>query len=189
MNWQAFNTFEGVSSDHRIVSFTIWLSLRANKKKQSAFPLYNWFLLTTNSHLKDSDTIADRNKFETIQADAEESSNITYNNFVTSHEKTAADVISLKSKHQQHILGNQIALNHKEKAIIRISNPSLKSIQDFNEVLAQFKNSHEDQQAEYIHEKIFDSSTLLLPTNNLLLLGKLSTKSVAENKQIQVEGQ
>lgn len=40
--------------------------------------------------------------------------------------------------------------NLKEKAAIRNSKLTLKSIHDFNGVLTQFKNYYEDQQAEYI---------------------------------------
>jgi hypothetical protein len=41
MNCQAYNSFEGVCSDHRIVTSKFPLSLRANKKTSSKFPPYN----------------------------------------------------------------------------------------------------------------------------------------------------
>lgn len=61
INGQAFNTFEGVSSDHRMVFFTIRFNLRTNKKRQTAF----LSLRTKNktSHLKDKYTIVLKNKF------------------------------------------------------------------------------------------------------------------------------
>lgn len=69
---------------------------RANKTNQSAFPPYDWFFLTIKSHFKDQYTIAIRNKFEMLEADAKnQSPNTTYNNFVTSYEQAAADVIPL----------------------------------------------------------------------------------------------
>lgn len=44
--------------------------------------------------------------------------------------------------------------NVKEKASTRNPNPSIKSIQYFNEALIKLKNTYEDQQqAEYIEEK------------------------------------
>lgn len=64
MNCQTFDTFEKVSSDHLILSSANQRSFKANKKKQSALPPYNWSRLT--SHLKAQYTIAVRNKFETL---------------------------------------------------------------------------------------------------------------------------
>lgn len=60
--------FEGRPSDYQIVSSTIWFNLRANEKKQYAFPPYGWSLLTRII----SKTIAVRNRFEALQADSEE---------------------------------------------------------------------------------------------------------------------
>ena len=51
MNCQAYNSFEGVYSDHRIVTSKFRLSLRANKKTSSKFPPYNWSALATNAEL------------------------------------------------------------------------------------------------------------------------------------------
>lgn len=72
MNFQAFNTFEEVSTVYRIFSSTIRLSPRTKKKNQFGIPLYNWYLLTTNIYLKEQYTFAVKNKFETLQADTEE---------------------------------------------------------------------------------------------------------------------
>lgn len=75
MKCQAFDTFEEVSALHRIVCSTIRLSLRTKKKKkQFGMLLYNWYLLTINSHLKEQYTNAVRNELEKLQADAEEPS-------------------------------------------------------------------------------------------------------------------
>lgn len=69
MNCQTLNTFEGISSDHWIVSSIMRISLRANKTKQSAFLLYGWSLLPINSYLKNQYTIVVRNKFETLHTE------------------------------------------------------------------------------------------------------------------------
>ena len=45
MNCEPFNSFNTVSSDHRIVTATIRLSLRANKPKSTKNPRYNWSAL------------------------------------------------------------------------------------------------------------------------------------------------
>lgn len=81
------------------------LSLRANKKKPFDFPSHEKSLLTTNYYLKDQYTIAVGNKFERLQADADEQSlNTTYTDFISFHERAAAHVIPLKLKQQKYIL-------------------------------------------------------------------------------------
>lgn len=73
--------------------------------------------------------------FETLQEDAEElSPNATYNNFIASHGKTAADAMRLKPKHLQHILWESKSIKSQkaivnEKASIKNKNLFLKSIQ------------------------------------------------------------
>lgn len=156
MNCQAFNPFEGISTGNWIVFTAIRLSFsRSHKKKQSTFPPYKWSLLT-----KTSISIAVIIKTEILQRGAEEPlPNVTYNHFITLPEETSADVIRSKPKHQQNIaLGSNIIecqrATVKENADIWNSNPSLKSIQEFNEALNKLENSYEDEQAEYIQENI-----------------------------------
>ena len=104
MNCQAYNSFEGVYSDHRIVTSKFRLSLRANKKTSSKFPPYNWSALATNAELKEQYSVAVYNKFSALQATiAKPSPNETYNNFVLSHEEAAKDNIPLKPKSKKHI--------------------------------------------------------------------------------------
>ena len=47
MNCEAYSSFEGVSSDHRIVTAKIWLSLRKNATGTATTKHYDWALLTT----------------------------------------------------------------------------------------------------------------------------------------------
>lgn len=159
MNCQAFNPFEGVSTDNWIVFTAIRLSFtRSNKKKQSTFPPYKWSLLT----VKDKYAIVVMIKTEILQTSAEEPSpNITYNYFITLPEETSADVIRSKPKHQQNIAleSNSIECQRatvKENADIRNSNPSLKSIQEFNETLNKLNK-------------------ILMKTNKLNISRKIST--------------
>lgn len=60
------------------------------------FSSYGWSLLTTKRHLKGQYIIAVRNKFGTLQADAEQPSfNTNYNHFVISNENAASLEIKL----------------------------------------------------------------------------------------------
>ena len=160
LNCQAFNTFEGVSSDHRIVTSTLRLSLRANNKKSPTFPPYDWSLLTSNMDLQNEYNITVRNKFDALQADVvTPSPNATYNNFVTSHVKAAENVIPLKPKLRKLVPweSNDIEVKRmslKEKSATKNSNPSLTYIQEFNKARAQLKNTYEEQQVKYIQSKI-----------------------------------
>ena len=51
-NCEAYNTFEGVFSDHRIVSSILILSLRADKKTTVNKKRYNWCILTTDKTIR-----------------------------------------------------------------------------------------------------------------------------------------
>ena len=160
LNCQAFNTFEGVSSDHRIVTSTLRLILRENKKKSSIFPPFDWSLLTTNMDLQNQYNIIVRNKFNAQQAGIESPSpNTTYNNFVASHEKAAEDVIPLKPKLKKRILweSNDIEVKRmslKEKSATKNSNPTTTSITEFNEARAQLKATYDEQHVKYIQSEI-----------------------------------
>ena len=99
MNCQAYNSFEGVNSDHRIVTSIFRLSLRANKKTSSKFPPYNWSALTTNAEIKEKFIVDVYNRYYALQATIDEPSpNETYNNFVLSHEEAAKENIPVKPK-------------------------------------------------------------------------------------------
>ena len=51
-NCEAYNTFEGVFYDHRIVSAILILSLRADKKATVNKKRYNWCILTTDKTIR-----------------------------------------------------------------------------------------------------------------------------------------
>jgi hypothetical protein len=60
LNTEAYNSFEGVGSDHRIVTTEIRLSLRSNKVKTESTPRYDWTTLKTNSDIRDQYTISQK---------------------------------------------------------------------------------------------------------------------------------
>ena len=65
MNCEAYSTFEGVSSDHRIVTAKIRLSLRKNTTRTATTKHYDWALL--NRDIRDKYALELRNRFETLQ--------------------------------------------------------------------------------------------------------------------------
>ena len=70
MNCEAYSSFEGISSEHRIVTAKLRLSLRRNKKQTSKSVRYNWSTLA-NSDICNRYAITVRNKFDILQVTAE----------------------------------------------------------------------------------------------------------------------
>ena len=70
MNCEAYSSFEGVSTDHRIVRAKIRLSLRKNAKRTATAKHYDWALLN-NRDIRDKYVLelgnTTRNRFEKLQ--------------------------------------------------------------------------------------------------------------------------
>ena len=98
MNCEAYSSFEGVSTDHRIVMAKIQLSLRKNAKRTATTKHYDWALLN-NRDIRDKYVLELRNRFETLQEKMEKSTpNDEYENFVNAHLEAAAKCIPTKLK-------------------------------------------------------------------------------------------
>ena len=90
LNCEAYSSFEGVSTDHRIVTAKIRLSLRKNAKRTATTKHYDWALLN-NKDIRDKYVLELRNRFETLQEKTEKSTpNDEYENFVNAHLEAAA---------------------------------------------------------------------------------------------------
>ena len=70
MNCEAYSTFEGVSSDHRIVTAKVRLSLRKNATRKATTKHYDWALLN-NRDIRDKYALELRNRFEALQEKTE----------------------------------------------------------------------------------------------------------------------
>ena len=89
-NCEAYSSFYGVSTDHRIVTSKLKLSLRANKTKSSFKRPYNWSTLSHDHQIRQRYIIKLRNRFDALQVQEEEQSpNSTYENFIQSHQEAA----------------------------------------------------------------------------------------------------
>lgn len=98
-NCEAYSSFYGVSTDHRIVTSKLKLSLRANKTKKSSRQPYNWSTLSHDNQIKQRFIFELRNRFDALQAQEQEpTANTTYENFVRSHQEAAKKCIPLKPK-------------------------------------------------------------------------------------------
>ena len=98
MNCEAYSSFETVSTDHRIVTAKIRLSLRKNAKRTANAKHYDWAVLN-NRDIRDKYVLELRNRFETLQEKTEESTpNDEYENFVNAHLEAAEECIPTKLK-------------------------------------------------------------------------------------------
>ena len=73
-NCEAYNTFYGVSSDHRVVTSRLQLSLRANRKKANCQSPYDWSHLAADEDICNRYTIAVKNRFQALQEEDENTS-------------------------------------------------------------------------------------------------------------------
>ena len=97
MNCEAYSSFEGVSSDHRIVMAKIRLSLRKNATRTTTTKHYDWTLL--NRDIRDKYVLELRNRFETLQEKTEKDTpNDEYENFVNAHLEATANCIPTKPR-------------------------------------------------------------------------------------------
>ena len=70
INCEAYSSFEGVSSDHRIVTAKLRQSLRKNVPRTATTKHYDWALLN-NRDIRDKYVLELRNRFKTLQEKTE----------------------------------------------------------------------------------------------------------------------
>ena len=117
MNCEAYSSFEGVSTDHRIVTAKIRLSLRKNAKRTATTKHYDWALLN-NKDIRDKYVLELRNRFETLQEKTETSTpNDEYENFVNAHLEAAAKYIPTKLKTKYRVPWETLAVREKRALV------------------------------------------------------------------------
>ena len=117
LNCEAYSSFEGVSTDHRIVTAKIRLSLRKNDKRTATTKHYDWALLN-NKDVRDKYVLELRNRFETLQEKTEKSTpNDEYENFVNAHLEAAAKYIPTKIKTKYRVPWETLAVREKRALV------------------------------------------------------------------------
>ena len=113
MNCEAYSSFEGVSSDHRIVTAKIQLHLRKNATQTATTKHYDWALLN-NRDIKDKYILELRNWFKTQQEKTEKRTpNDEYENFVNTHLEAAANCIPTKPRTKYRVPWETLAVTEK----------------------------------------------------------------------------
>ena len=151
----AYSSFEGVSTDHRIVK--IRLSLRKNDKRTATTKHYDWALLN-NKDVRDKYVLELRNRFETLQEKTEKSTpNDEYENFVNAHLEAAAKYIPTKIKTKYRVPWETLAVREKRALVKTASKNYRKNPTNTNALklkTAQYHISRIKEQTEYIQNQI-----------------------------------
>ena len=113
LNCEAYSSFEGVSSDHRIVTAKTRLSLWRNAAWTTTTVHYDWSLLF-NRNIRDKYTLALRNEFDALQEISETPTpNDEYGNFVNAHLEAAAECIPIKQRAKPKVPWETLAVRKK----------------------------------------------------------------------------
>ena len=117
MNCEAYSSFEGVSSDHRIVTAKVRLSLRKNATRKATTKHYDWALLN-NRDIRDKYALELRNRFEALQEKVEIGTpNDEYENFVEAHLEAAEKCIPTKPRTKYRVPWETLAAREKRALV------------------------------------------------------------------------
>ena len=123
MNCEACFSFEGVSSDHLIVTAKLRLSLRWNATRSETTKHYNRALLN-NRDFWDKYGLELRNRFETLQEKTEKGTpNDEYENFVDAHLEAASKCIPTKYRTKYRVPWETLAVREK-RALVKTASKS-----------------------------------------------------------------
>ena len=159
LNCEAYSSFEGVSTDHRIVTAKIRLSLRKNDKRTATTKHYTWALLN-NKDVRDKYVLELRNRFETLQEKTEKSTpNDEYENFVNAHLEAAAKYIPTKIKTKYRVPWETLAVREKRALVKTASknyrkNPTNTNALKLKTAQYQLAGIYIKEQTEYIQNQI-----------------------------------
>ena len=116
LNCEAYSSFDGVSSDHRIVTAKIQLSLQRNTTTVH----YDCSLLN-NRDIGDKYALTLRNKFDALQEKSEtHTPNDEYENFVNAHLEVIAECIPTKQRTKPRVPWEILAVR-KKRADVKTS--------------------------------------------------------------------
>ena len=117
---QTQRDFEGVSSDHRIVSVKIRQSLRRNKT-QTSIASYDLSSLV-NCDISNQFTVSVRNKFDRLQETSERHTpNDEYERFLTTHIETASKCVPSKGRLKCRVPWKSMAVREKRDNVQKTS--------------------------------------------------------------------
>ena len=154
-NCEVCNSFEGVSSDHRIVSIKVQLSLRANKKESSIKPLFDWKQLSSNADIRNKFTITLQNRFSQLQNEDNDNinPNNTCNNFMNARKQAAEGCIPLKHKTKHKVPWENEIVEQKMLANLKNKTPTSTNIRNYRKARQELEETYNIEQHKYIQEQ------------------------------------
>ena len=148
MNCKAYSSFIGVSSDHRIITAKIRLSLRKNATRIATTKLYDWALFN-NKDIRD----ITRNRFKTLQEKTEiRTPNDKYENFVNTKLKAAANCIPTKPRTKYRVPWKTLAVREKRADVKTASKSYRKNPTNTN--TQKLKKTQNELASIYLKEQI-----------------------------------
>ena len=113
MNCEAYSSFESVSSDPRIVTAKIRLSLWKNATRTNTTKHYDWTLIN-NRDIRDKYVLELANRFDALQEKTEKRTpNDEYENFVNANLEAAAKCIPTKPRTKSRVPWKTLAVREK----------------------------------------------------------------------------
>ena len=152
---EAYSSFKGVSSDHRIVTAKLRLSLRKNATRTATTKHYDWALLN-NRDIRDKYALELRNRFETLQEKTEKGTpNDEYENFVDAHLEAASKCIPTKPRPKYRVPWETLAVREKRELVKTASksyrkNPTNTNARKLEKAQYQLAGIYLKEQTEYI---------------------------------------
>ena len=180
MNCEAYSSFEGASSDHRIVTAKIRLGLQKNATRTTTTVHYDWALLN-NRDIRDKYALALRNKYDAQQEKIEtHTPNEEYENFVNADLEVATEFITTKQRTKSRIQWETLAVREIRSDVRNASKYNRKNPTNTNALkLKKAQNElaiiYLKEQTEYIQNQI-DKIRDWLKIGNLGQHGKRETK-------------
>ena len=162
-NCEAYNTFEGVYSDHRIVTATLKLSLISNKKSIINKKRYDWTTLTKDKSIEKNYTTYLKQHFvDSIKSC--KSTNDKYLAFVDSHAEATKKFIPIKIKEKKRVPWENINIIEKRNALKQLSlkmkeNANTNQKIEFNKSRQNLQDTYINEQTKYLQKQIDDIKT------------------------------
>ena len=153
MNCEAYSSFEGLSSDHRIVTAKVRLSLRKNATRTATTKHYDWALLN-NRDIRDKYALELRKeKTEKVTPNDE------YENFVEAHLEAASKCIPTKPRTKYRVPWKTSVVREKRALVKTASksyrkNPTNTNARKLEKAQYQLAGIYLKEQAEYIQNQI-----------------------------------
>ena len=159
MNCETYSSFKGVSSDYRMVTAKLRLSLRKNATRTATTKHYDWALLN-NRDIRNKYVLELRNRFETLQDKTEKGyPNDEYENFVNTHLEAIANCIPTKPRTKYRVPWETIAVREKRAHVKTASkccrnNPTNTNALKLKKTQNELARTYLKEQTEYIQNQI-----------------------------------